>query len=85
MCYQFSQSGRDIFISLSDNQCRELYASFVVRVKNYQIVKFEFTNKSLTPVMFGLCSQWVCQLNLNYLKNHIGKKVYTDNNDFEYN
>lgn len=83
MLYRLYQSGRDIFISLSDNQKREVYASFLVKVRDFQIVKFEFENYKLTPFTFSLSCQFVSGLSLEYMKRNVGKTISTDNNDFE--
>lgn len=83
MLYRLYQSGRDIFVSLSDNYKREVYASFIIKVRDFQIIKYEFENYKLTPSTFSMACQFVSGMSLEYLKRNIGKSLSTDNNDFE--
>ena len=78
---QISRSG-NILVTLSNTSGIEDYAQFLVVVRNCEIVRYEFRNKSLHSVHFHYWSRYVCGLYLDYLKRNCGKYILVDI-DFE--
>lgn len=79
---QINRSG-DILVTLQNSSGIEDYAQFFVVVRNCEIVKYEFRNKSLLSVHFHYWSRYVCGLYLEYLKRNCGKYFFIDE-EFNY-
>ena len=84
MLLNITQSGRDIHLALTDNLKRELYAEFLVVVRDSQIVRYEFKNLKLLINTFQDVCRYVCGLWLVYLKANVGKCIDYSLDEFEY-